>query len=285
MVKMYLEMIGYLTLLDRKFPHKLEVHLPAGRRQIQTHYPSIDVIAVNPRGRKVGELPSKFIGEILVDPDGTGIGTGHFQKSEEGYDHQEKRIRIVHDRHFRRNAIQYIENMYGPGFSIVLFVGHFRDREEEVKKTIGTIAFDHPDPLRKSTIRVTAVALKQIIREVTARMLEPTFRNYSGDESLIYDLLSLLNEYSLLKRPRINLNEADEKVITSLPEVGKILAKRIVEERKRRKRLEGLESLFSIPGIGKQTITAIWHLVCFDNEHKFLKEEEVPEIAYKLPFF
>ena len=286
LVKMFLEMRGYIALLDKKFTHRFEISLPSGKKQVHTHYPSVDIVADLPhRGRK-GEIPPRFVGEIISDPDSQGIGKTHFRNLGQGSDIMERRIKLVNDDLYRRHALQHVEKTYGSGFHIVLFISRLREDEEgEILDFIENLVLPHPDPENKKGIRVTVVMMNDIIKDLLIRSMEPPLRDYEGEEGLIHDLLTILNEYRLLKRPRINLNTADEKVITTLPEVGRVLARKIIREREKKGRLLSLESLFAIPGFGKKTVAAIWHLVCFDESRRFLEEEEVPEIAYKLPLF
>lgn len=76
-------------------------------------------------------------------------------------------------------------------------------------------------------------------------------------ELLDFSENELLSQKDNSKRVLININTADISELTTLPGVGEITAKRIIEFRTRRNGINNLDQLLQVKGIGKSKLEKI----------------------------
>jgi len=62
---------------------------------------------------------------------------------------------------------------------------------------------------------------------------------------------------------RININLAEVKELEKIPYIGKKIAQRIVEYRKKKGKITSFEELLKIKGIGRKKLSLIKKYICF----------------------
>lgn len=72
---------------------------------------------------------------------------------------------------------------------------------------------------------------------------------------------------------KVNINTASISELQSLPQIGKVVAQRIIDYREKQGKFEKIEEIMKIKGIGEKTFLKLKDLITVGNESTAKKEK------------
>ncbi len=154
LVKLYLEAKGYLVTSNKKVKIPQTIQTKRGLQEQLTAF-EVDIVGIHPRtgDRVVADVKSYFGSQ--------GLGPRHFIELIGQPSRDQKRMRMYNDEEFAKQLFANLEEEYGAGFRIELYIGKIKKGDEQK-------VLDYLGTHRVAGREVKVVRFEQVMRDLLA---------------------------------------------------------------------------------------------------------------------